>query len=689
MKFRNLVWWMIWTASVATPCRVLSQSLPEGRYPVPEINTGWPESHPSVSLDGKVLYFSRSGYVLNMGSEDEADVWQCYALTDSTWSLPVNAGVPVNSIFPDHLISNGISGNQFRVLRTEELPVFYAISGKPRKRNSEELPIFAFSYPNASDFFVSSNGKLLFFAMDDPQGYGGSDIYISYLEEDNSWGTAKNLGTAVNSRGDEKAPFLAADGKTLYFSSDGRGGFGGEDLFVSFSMSDEHWNEWTLAQNLGPEINAATDETQPTLAASGDRILFTVRQPGTDSSDIYRAPLPRIYRPQPVLIADGNYHQKLEIKQINPTSAYTPELYYTLEKEADTFSLVLPYGANLEISSRQEGYFWCAEVLELAYEALESPDQDTSGIADLLQSPEYLNREAEIVEMQQEVLELQKEVEKRHAEQEALFETIREKALQIPINSPNPNLEVDRIVLMLSALPDTFIRQVTIALKQKRLDLMNTDSIPKAELLSPEAEKQIKQNLIFDLRKYIDAHNQESILLGEQNILNSGLRDRINLQIAAEKQFAGQNLRTASPDIAEESGTGQLQYFDRVRLDCRSIPIQAGSTKVLQNIYFERNTALLKKYAENELERLVDLLKKNTRIVLEISAHTHTGLGHHFAQPLSRDRAEAVAAYLIARGIEPKRLRSKGYGKTRPLINPDADPAQKELNQRIEVRILN
>lgn len=97
----------------------------------------------------------------------------------------------------------------------------------------------------------------------------------------------------------------------------------------------------------------------------------------------------------------------------------------------------------------------------------------------------------------------------------------------------------------------------------------------------------------------------------------------------------------------------------------------------------------MKKYAENELERLVDLLKKNTRIVLEISAHTHTGLGHHFAQPLSRDRAEAVAAYLIARGIEPKRLRSKGYGKTRPLINPDADPAQKELNQRIEVRILN
>lgn len=689
MIFRNFVWCLIWTASVAIPYQTLSQSLTEGRYPIPEINTGWPESHPSISLDGKVLYFSRSGYRLNMGSEDEADVWQCYSLSDSTWSIPVNAGVPVNSIYPDHLIGNGISGNQFHVLRTEELPIFYAISGNSRKRHSEELPIFAFSYPNAADFYVSSNGKLLFFAMDDAEGYGGSDIYVSYLESDGTWGPAKNLGAAVNSRGDEKAPFLAADGKTLYFSSNGRGGFGGQDLFVSFSMSDEHWNEWTLAQNLGSTINAETDESQATLAAAGEQLLFTVRKAGTDSSDIYRASLPRIYRPQPVLLVEGNYQKNLQIKQIETSTAYLFELYYTLEKEADTFSLVLPYGANLEISSRKEGYFWCAEVLELAYQALESPDEDTTGIEHLLQSPEYLIREAEIVEIQQEMLELQKEVEKMQTQQEVLLGNIREKALQIPINSPNPDLEVDRIVLMLSALPDTFIRKVTIALKQKQLNLMRMDSIPENELLSPEVEKQIKQNLVFDLRKYIDAHNQESILLSEQNTLKNGLGDRINLQINAEKQFSAQNPAASPTGFSETFAAGQLRHFDQVRLDCQKIPIQAGNTKVLQNIYFEKNTALLKKYAENELERLVELLKKNTRIVVEISAHTHTGLGHSFAEPLSRDRAEAVAAYLIARGIEPKRLKSIGYGKTQPLITPDSDSDQKERNQRIEIRIIN
>lgn len=680
----------------ALPAWLSGQSPEESRHPLAEVNTPWIETRPSISLDGSMLYFSRLGYPSNMGTADEADIWVCYVSQDSITSSPVNVGAPINSVFPDYLVGNGISGDFLQAMRLEELPSFFSVEGNPRQRSVEELPSPALFFPDASDYFISSNKRLLFFSMASPDGLGGQDIYLAHREPDGSWGKARNLGAAINSRGDETAPFLAADGKTLYFSSDGRGGFGGKDLFVSFSMSDEHWNEWTIPQNLGPGINAATDERYPTLPASGRQLFFVVQVPGTDSSDLYRALLPQIFRPQPTLIVSGLDHSQLQIRRADPELGFLPDLYVTLEEAAGKFQLALPTGSNVTITAEEPGYFWCTHTLELGYEPMESLDRDSMFTSTLSNNPEYLSREAELIQLHQEWIEKRESVATIAQNQNRLLEVIRHKTLQMPLISPDPSLEVNRILLMLSALPDTFVQQISKVLNEKLSALQHPDSLlagktERENLLSPEAEKQLNQQLVFDLKTYIDAHNRQELLEQQQVLLELAVKERTESQITMERQVSRKTKeegRTTPLQNVNPSRADKAQPFKQLFLTCPKIPVQAGSKMILQSIYFEENTAVLKSSAENELQRLIDFLKKNATIVLEIGAHTHTQLAHAFADPISARRAKAVVDYIAEHGIDRNRMLAAGYGKKQPLVLPDTDPEQQKINQRIEIRIL-
>ena len=72
--------------------------------------------------------------------------------------------------------------------------------------------------------------------------------------EDGRWSEPLNIGSNVNTAADESAPFLAADDKTLYFSSNGYPGYGGHDIYVTTRL-DDTWLNWTDPQNMGPDIN--------------------------------------------------------------------------------------------------------------------------------------------------------------------------------------------------------------------------------------------------------------------------------------------------------------------------------------------------------------------------------------------------------------------------------------------------
>ncbi len=107
---------------------------------------------------------------------------------------------------------------------------------------------------------ISKNEKVMYFASDLPKGYGGRDIWVAKRRRKNkAFGKPRNLGESINSKGDERYPTLleTRDGRTiLYFTSDGRGGMGGWDMYKSEYIE----GKWTKAENLGYPLNSSADD---------------------------------------------------------------------------------------------------------------------------------------------------------------------------------------------------------------------------------------------------------------------------------------------------------------------------------------------------------------------------------------------------------------------------------------------
>lgn len=139
---------------------------------------------------------------------------------------------------------------------------------------------------------INCDGQALYFVSNREGGQGGTDIWVSYKREDGKWGEAYNLGPTVNTPEDEEAPFIADDGVTLYFASNGHPGFGDQDIFFVKRKSD---GTWGTPQNLGQPINSPFRELSFFINARGDKgYIASNREGGFGGLDIYKFALPAI-----------------------------------------------------------------------------------------------------------------------------------------------------------------------------------------------------------------------------------------------------------------------------------------------------------------------------------------------------------------------------------------------------------
>jgi WD40 repeat protein len=141
---------------------------------------------------------------------------------------------------------------------------------------------------------ISKDGLSLYFASSRPGGFGGLDIYVSRRASlDDPWTAPVNLGPNINSAGNEIAPAFSPDGHHLYFHTNGRGGCGGADLFVSGRHDKRDDLGWQPAENLGCVVNSTYEDAGPTIfedAAGITTLLFTSNRPGGPGDfDIYQS----------------------------------------------------------------------------------------------------------------------------------------------------------------------------------------------------------------------------------------------------------------------------------------------------------------------------------------------------------------------------------------------------------------
>ncbi len=127
--------------------------------------------------------------------------------------------------------------------------------------------------------------------------------------------------------------------------------------------------------------------------------------------------------------------------------------------------------------------------------------------------------------------------------------------------------------------------------------------------------------------------------------------------------------------------------YQEVHRDLYLVPLEIGETVRLNNIFFDYNQYTLLEDSYSELNRLIKLLKDNPNMEIEIAGHTDNIGSPTYNLDLSRKRAQSVADYLIANGLNPKRLKVKGYGERLPIASNDTDEGR-QLNRRVEFKIL-
>lgn len=149
---------------------------------------------------------------------------------------------------------------------------------------------------------LSADGDRLIFASNRPGGLGGSDLWICERLDGGGWGAPVNLGAPINTEGAENGPYLHADGRSLYFSSDGHPGFGGQDIFYSRQRPDGTWSE---PANLGPPICTPEPDLGFTVSADATQSYFSSRRDGWESLDLYRCAVPACCRPDPAWLLAG------------------------------------------------------------------------------------------------------------------------------------------------------------------------------------------------------------------------------------------------------------------------------------------------------------------------------------------------------------------------------------------------
>ncbi|WP_025761907.1 OmpA family protein [Dyadobacter tibetensis] len=303
----------------------------EGRWEPPtpistDINSPNNEGTCSISADGRTLVFTACNRSDGYGS---CDLYISHKQGDR-WSTPTNMGPQIND------------------------------------RSWESQPS------------LSADGHILYFSSDRRDGLGKKDLWYSQLLEGGQWATPKNLGEKINSPFDEVAPFIHANGRTLFFSSDGYPGMGGFDLFRSTHTD----SSWATPVNLGYPINTVGDQVGLFLTSDGRHAFYTDDEANQGRSMLYQFELPASLKKQiiPSRYAKGRVLDKATGK---PMAAQITLFDLKAQAKVGEYTSDSQNGQFLAVLNRGSEYAVYVEKRGFLFKSLTFQVQDSSSVINL------------------------------------------------------------------------------------------------------------------------------------------------------------------------------------------------------------------------------------------------------------------------------------------------------------------
>jgi outer membrane protein OmpA-like peptidoglycan-associated protein len=265
----------------------------------PIVNSIFPDYGPVITADESILIFTsrREGNIGKktasyLDQEEEfplEDIYQCTKV-DGKWSEPKNLGTPVNTIENDAAVALSPDGSQLFLYKDSQEGDIY-LSKKKGKEWSEPQSLgenINGAKSSEQSCSITGDGKTLYFSSNRPGGYGGLDIWKSQLIK-GKWSDPINMGPKINTKEDEDSPFIHPDGQTLYYSTKGKFTMGGYDI-VKTTLDKSGWGE---PVNLGYPINSVQNDIYFVLSADNKHGYYaSFKEGGYGKHDLYRITMP-------------------------------------------------------------------------------------------------------------------------------------------------------------------------------------------------------------------------------------------------------------------------------------------------------------------------------------------------------------------------------------------------------------
>lgn len=343
-----------------------------------EVNSPYDDLGPHITTDGRMILFGRELSPENIGGkEDGEDIWITTSTDGVNWSKSKNMGPVINDKQANNLAAISADNNMLLFCRLDGFQV--RKKSEDGWTNPEYLNVRFKNESKNMEGNLTPDGKALLFTAKLKQNvqYNShpenkeKDVYVTIQDGKGLWSEPINLGAQINTAYDEISPFMAADGRTLYFASNGRPGYGGYDIYMSKRTGDS-WTDWSEPVNLGPEINTTGFDAYYTLSAAADYAYMVSDRNSFGASDLVRIKLPDAIKPDPVVLLIGS---TLNAKTKAPVKA---DIFFedlSTQKEigeaisdpkTGSYRIALTKGKNYGIRAQAKGYLSVNENLELA-----------------------------------------------------------------------------------------------------------------------------------------------------------------------------------------------------------------------------------------------------------------------------------------------------------------------------------
>ena len=518
-----------------------------------EINSEFDDYGPVLNESESELVFTtrRRDDNLNENVAEDNKPWEDIFTTTKSggkWARAKNIGAIINTKFNDSNLALSADGKTLYIYKDDGNGDIYVSErladgtwGVP-----DALPgIINSSYREAS-VSVTENGDILYFASERPGGLGGSDIYVCTKDSKGEWSKVKNLGSSINTELDEDGPFIDYDGKSLYFSSRGRKGMGGYDIYKSTLINLDR-NEWSEPENLGFPINTPDDDVYFVNSKDGKRAYYaSIRDDGMGYTDIYMITIPD------------------EVKK-------------------------------------------------------EEPKKEEPVVEPIKEEPKKEEPKKE---------EPKKEEPKKEEPKKVQLQPFKYLVKVVDAES-----------------------KVPLDARVKLQGLKDNVAVGFSPVGNGAYEFSIKEKSAKDYRLSVE---KEGYIFQNQSIRIEG----------------------ASEQVKTKTLIVELRK------------LKVGVSSVLRNIYFDFAKATFLQESYNELNKLETMLKQNTGMQVEISGHTDSVGPAEYNKQLSQRRANAVKNFLTSKGIDARRIKAVGYGEDKPIASNDDNADGREINRRVEFKVL-